>query len=290
MSSCESRKPIKVGIELEVQHKGLNIKPIDQHQEQLKVWGLSNLWRAVDDGSIGDGGVEFILNEATPFDEQLEFSVFNLLNKLKGDGYISPKTAGTHIHVDCRDMDNRGLTNLLILSIIAQPLLYAICPQHRLTSNFIVPLVVDQHLVHMIRKVLSSRIQARDNYDVIIPQAYKYSGINIWSLSKDGRGSLEFRVFPSTLDPNEILGWTNIILRLQKLSVYYKGFGGLYIALMSKQESGELGDWLFGPNLPFINEYVSKKELTQCLNKGFIEGLVLATQLTNHSTEQKVTA
>lgn len=290
MFSSSSSKPVRVGIELEVVFKGeLEVVNYGPDVGNLLLFSnpvLNDFWSAVYDGSITDYGCEFVMAKPHPFNEYLEAQVYQLLIALNGTNrlIISP-LCGTHIHIDGTDMTKRQLVVFILLAITMQHILFGICPPQRRFNNFISTIEPNHVFARQITDVLSVINQGviHPNELPIPSNQFKYSGINIWSLTKHGRGSVEFRMFPSTGNPEDIIFWIELLTKIKQYAMNIKGPGALYVKMQSGIKPVKFVESIIGPELyRKVVSIMKLKPFKAAAEQGFLDGVVLCQLINNN--------
>lgn len=149
---------------------------------------------AHDDGSIEGNGfpVEIVTQ---PLLDNRKQAIKALCNKIKERGGNVNKSCGGHIHVDAKDLrtkldeDGVEITAIKFLTLF-EPALYAITGKSRLNNAFCVPL----YLHH-----IDTKGEMYDKNGHLFDE--RYWSINLSSLEE--HGTLEFRLFAGTLEPDK---------------------------------------------------------------------------------------
>jgi hypothetical protein len=198
-----------VGIEVELEHVRLKLD--------------RDLWDYTQDGSLRDG-VEYISNG--PINGKgLSSAINNLhiagLRKGVDADYCCNHRCSTHIHVDMTDLqDEQQLFTFILLALFMEPLLFSSFDSKlRENSNYCVPLYAQDKYLQVLNDSLRNNILTP-----LSLFSQKYSSINLRRLvggvDDDGAlGTIEFRMFPSTLDGNTLRLWVNILLSMKKYAV-----------------------------------------------------------------------
>lgn len=208
-SGLSSRKMIDqtcyVGIEVEVE----KVPPFDS------IFGF----RAVEDGSLRNNGMEFV---SVPIRGQnIHYLLHALMAKL-GKGAEFTERTSIHVHLNVRRMTVEQLVTLLITYIVVEQSLYRFIKRagfERSRNIFCVPLSESQHYLgvpYLIYLLKNNDIGALLNN--IHHYWRKYSGLNLLPIHT--QGTVEFRQLGGTKDVDVILDWVNIIqcLRVYALS------------------------------------------------------------------------
>lgn len=244
------------------------------------IGNLSSVWKSVEDQSIGENGAEIVLRQPREYDTLLAIQINSLLSALKDRGGVkTPTTAGTHVHIDCSDLTKRELWCMITLSVLFQDLLYAMCPPHRLLSNFNVKVTPNQRWVDRVHKLLFMKGEQKQLSESvheaarIIPANHdKYSGINLGSLAKDGRCSLEFRMFPSTLETEEVLLWVDTVVAIKNAVYLNKGVGGLSVRIEQLSDPDEISTYMLGEDLKKrIESRVGRRSFLKNMRTGWAD-------------------
>lgn len=193
------RPKLKVGIEVEVEGVRNNLKSAPQ---------VGCLWYTKDDGSLRNGGKEFI---SIPIADQLIPYAVNFLF----DDYL-PKTAeftdrtSIHVHVNVRSWTTGDILNLMLLYIVFEKILYRFAGPSRYKNIFCVP-IQDTKL-----PVTLSEYFANQNFTSLIMSWAKYSGLNLLPIKT--QGTVEYRHMIGHRDSSYLLNWINILQQLHKMA------------------------------------------------------------------------
>lgn len=195
----------QIGIELEYENvRGPLLMNIDRR-----------LWDTTTDGSlriITEGSVSPELRFMSPMAGMaVEMALDNLTKCLaKEKDILCSHRAGLHVHVDVRDFNLNKMRNFLITYLIVEPLLYKYVKANRSNNIFCIPLYkTPSYISHyfsldMFRNAYS--------FERSIERTRKYSGFNMGSIGT--RGSVEFRMHPTTTDMQEVIVWVNLLLSI----------------------------------------------------------------------------
>jgi len=187
-----------LGIEIEVE----NIH--NQLPHPVAYWSIKN------DGSLRNAGIECVSQPVTPF--QVTYAIPHIYELLHlGNQPDFSNRTSTHIHLNCRDLTQNQVWNLVILYCIFEKHFYKFANTHRLNSIFCVP-VYRSNILHMADDVI---YKGTDSWS-------KYCGLNILPLVPNNvtgtYGTIEFRHLHGTNDQLLILNWIDTILGLYKLA------------------------------------------------------------------------
>jgi hypothetical protein len=235
----------RIGVELEYEN-------LANHPSEILD---EDLWEVTEDGSLRNISPETFSLEIRyqqPLGGLDSSRALLSLKKLlaRDKGIICSERTGLHVHVDFRDATLYQLRNFIICYLMAEPFLYEYCGEGRENNIFCIPLYKSPHLLS---GVLSMGGYLRDSQTRGLGMLYKYSGLNIGSLSR--KGSVEFRMHKSSKNINAIYTWINILLSLVehglrsninlKKFLHYLDAGGDFIG----DTFGEYGDVLRTANM-----------------------------------------
>ena len=179
-------------------------------------------WDIKRDPSLSKRGLEFIspTTAGDTLDEEIRFAV----DSMKDAGFDMTPWASIHVHVDVRDLNQKAIGGIILLSGLNQDHLYQVCPRYRYNSPFCQP------FPRAFLDALEDRIREPDD-----------EGINdVWerhlgaTMTQDwaayhkpsrwygvcyrpyrSQGSLEWRMFnDESLDADSIINWCEVIHQL----------------------------------------------------------------------------
>lgn len=196
------RRKGEVGIEVELEGAGL------RNLQSNEVWNCEH------DGSLRGDSVELVL--ARPcLREDVRRNLLLMKRMLHGTKPVESFRAGIHVHINVQELDERELTQFIILYYIFEDCLLNWCGEDRkgnlfcLSANdagFVIERAVDAikegawHMVH------TDRI--------------RYAALNLKALCT--YGSLEFRAMRSTPKIDLIEKWVNILLAIKDEALTYE--------------------------------------------------------------------
>lgn len=178
---------------------------------------LAPLWTSHQDGSLRNGGVEFVTNGG--LGGQDLYSAFERLTHLLANvvEYQDTFRCSTHMHVDMLDFTVPQVVNFLLVYTACEPYLFEHCGQYRRSSNFCVP-VGDSLPFH---KTLISTL-----YEDCVATRYsgrytnKYTALNLQPLFGSDRvrpiGTVEFRGGRPMTTMDEFLLQANLLLSIKQ--------------------------------------------------------------------------
>lgn len=213
-----------IGLELELEnyHRGLS-----NHQYEL----INEHWALTSDGSLRNGGIEFVFRQPMcNSDITKAITQFSLLkNSFKGSNkLVASLRTSCHVHLNVCDLDVHTLSNLLLISVMYEPLLYRLVGRARVFNNNCVPIHDNPIVANIIYKLRQLPLYQQGNsavYEMLQEDIRyhsdvlgKYCGINISSIFKESRGSLEFRMCEGTTNTHLIRNWVKTIIHLKDLA------------------------------------------------------------------------
>jgi hypothetical protein len=169
-------------------------------------------WNTIPDGSLRDGGLEFVFNgpvggvtamsRLTALGEALEPYQENIK--------CSERTS-LHVHIDVRDLQLDQVWSMLVLYGLVEPYLFSVCGEHRADNIYSLAWYKGEGQI-----VALSSLHSNVNFGAVTDTNYfpKYSTVNIGALSTFG--SLEFRGHEGTATIDEMVLWINHLLALKE--------------------------------------------------------------------------
>lgn len=192
----------EIGIEIECEGRGLA--------------GVEKWWTTHADGSLRNNGIEYVL--AKPIQRKnVEEALQYLSLELQKMGAKVNETYRTsvHVHVNAMDMKFRHIFNEICLYMLFEDLLVELCGKERIGNLFCLRAKDAEALVDSIRMA----IQQGQYNGFKNNEMFKYGAVNIAALGH--YGSLEFRAFRGTVDPNLINDWVEILLDIKDAALKY---------------------------------------------------------------------
>lgn len=202
-----------IGIEIEVE----NIINTPRYRDTPNNFGLlPSKWKTVDDGSLRNGGIEFVSNKLFGIDlyEAILFIVEYLQDVEPGHDF-SHRTS-LHIHLDVSDLTFDQLSYLIQLYCLIEKPLFNISG-NRENNEYCIPfyssLEVQRELGQFLVLATDPKGTGREYLTETINESFvKYLALNIIPITN--LGSIEFRHHEGTGDFDTIYNW---ICTLQKL-------------------------------------------------------------------------
>ena len=175
-------------------------------------------WKCVEDGSLRNKGKEFVSLPVRG--KQLIHAVYELDNYLrtKHPNHVFSQRTGLHIHINVRYMTADQLMRFIILYLVVENLFYLQAGKDRISNNFCVPVNQSKFgvaLPEVFHKLSKGEIE--EALYTLTNDWKKYTGFNLLPLKT--LGTVEFRHYQGTSDPNFILNQVNLILSMRKFAL-----------------------------------------------------------------------
>lgn len=200
----------RVGIEIEVE--GYEGRRRDRFIQRPGVIPNDNenldLWRIVNDGSLRNGGAEFVSIPVAGVNITQALEQFDTFIEDK-DLTISER-AGVHVHLDMTDATLKQLRNFLVVYTIYEKDIFNYVDEDRMNNPYCVPITESLEL----QDLLSSFSGSDRNIHSAVNRWPKYSALNCAALLR--YGTLEFRMHEATLDTARMLEFINLILSMKR--------------------------------------------------------------------------
>lgn len=213
---------------------------IEVEVENARDMGLSSpFWRVDSDGSLRNGGLEWISSPTLP--ENVECLVKQLYDALPSSAHFSPRTS-VHVHMNCRELTFMQVFNIVLVYQVFEDLLYEYAGRERKKSIFCVPLGNTQYY-----KILRKHCDA----GALIHWS-KYTGLNLAPLGN--YGTIEFRHLRGTSDREVVYRWLHMLYRLYNyaISIDTKELEAKLLRASEYQSGYELGFEVFRDMFPHL--------------------------------------
>ena len=208
------------GIEIETETMGEFAYPegflketLDELGDPSGVWeNPIEDWRAVEDGSLRNYGVEFVLDRPMSYEEALD-----ALDRF-GDATASvdflknaPATS-VHVHINVQNWLPITLCNFLTLWTLVENCMIEISGEDRRSNTFCRPIRTAQVILDQYQGIIL-KLAEQDVFGLYHDeQSAKYAALNISPLTT--LGSIEVRCMRGTTDVKVIKDWLSLINRL----------------------------------------------------------------------------
>lgn len=165
----------------------------------------TGIFRATEDGSLRNDGVEYISEPTTRPNLVHEFrNLHATIDNYDRSKCFSPRTS-THVHVNCRPFTMEQVKNLVLLYALFEEFFFTMVSKDRRHNIHCVPLT-ETFLPNLYRRDLGSMVEGW----------HKYTAFNLLPLVK--QGSVEFRHLQGTDDPVLLDQWLTCLEQLWLLA------------------------------------------------------------------------
>lgn len=187
-----------LGVEVEVE-RATNMPMTLADRRMFRGWQLTR------DGSLRNGGAEFVLAEPKS-STGLYNAVGSLYGWLKRYGWDPSDRCGVHVHADCTTLNFDQVWGCLLTYAMVEPVLFAACRgrEHGVycTPWFHSPKEPSDWLRAM-------QQQTHHHAGRIMAHMCRYSALNYAPLT--GYGTIEFRMAPTWGEREDMLNWLSMI-------------------------------------------------------------------------------
>ena len=197
-----SNPKTRLGIEIEVENM---VGHIDK-------WKFPP-WSVKGDGSLRNQGVEFVSAAIFPKDVRLSLAMlYAWFPHYKTEPDFSWRTS-THVHLETSHLTGDQFKRLLLLYLVFEDVLFEFArPGRRETNIFCTPLSrTDFECLRAVIQATSAKA-LRDALARVSKLILKYSALNINHVF--GFGTIEFRHLGGEKNPEKIVNWINLLLKL----------------------------------------------------------------------------
>lgn len=170
-------------------------------------------WYVKYDGSLRDGGVEFVTGKL--FGKDLSMALDDLndyFKKLPSHPEPSDRCS-VHVHIDVRDLSKSEFIRMLIDYAIFENIIFNYCGNHRKENLYCLPFARSDVFKKTLADMYTS-FGEKVKFTHIIKGFPKYSALNVGASAY--YCSLEFRQHGGTYDMMRIKEWINILMCLKK--------------------------------------------------------------------------
>jgi len=234
-------------------------------------------WSCVGDGSLREGGVEFVSRILGSRD---------VLPALEEIGPVLERCrpswrAGIHVHVDASRLTLEQVASACRLYALLEPLIFAWEGNGRDKNNFCPPWsVLPSHAENLMNAIACFReLEQSGNTDITthratllknISRSHKYISLNLNSLIR--LGSLEFRLMQSTKDIEKIGQYVKLCSSIVEVGA--RSVGESFLDTLSGEGADSIIDMLHLPFLKQVEDYRSLMwEGVHVLNMLYVAGI-----------------
>jgi hypothetical protein len=206
-----------LGIELELEEIS--------HLRYFQRFLTDNNWRWITDHSLRGSSCELITSspEGLPIRGMDLVTALEALDLAVKKAYATYGTypdvsvrCSTHIHCDVRDLSPDQISRFILYYLMFEEILLKSESPERCDNNYCLPVSKSADLKRSLVNVMT-REYAESSIQDMVATWPKYSALNVGAASKFG--TVEFRIFPGSYNPEKILMWVNIILSLRRAAV-----------------------------------------------------------------------
>ena len=234
------------GIEIETETMGDFAYPpgflketFDEHGDVIGWENPIEGWKAVEDGSLRNYGVEFVLDRPMSYEEALE-ALDRFGDATSSVDFIrnAPATS-VHVHINVQDWLPITLSTFLTLWTLVENCMIEIAGEDRRSNTFCRPIRTAQVILDQYQGIIL-KLNEQDVFGLYHDeQNAKYAALNISPLTT--LGSIEVRCMRGTTDVGVIKDWLSLINRLVEQA---KTFKNPESVMESLKEDGPV-DFLF---------------------------------------------
>lgn len=206
-----------LGLELELEDVG--------HLRYYREFLRENNWTWVADHSLRGTSCELITQseEGRPIRgmdvvtalEALDQAIHQSNKRFGTYPTVGVRTS-THIHVDVRDLTPEELSRFIIYYVMFEDIILKSEAPERCNNNYCLPVSKSSDLKADIVRIINELYDSETVRNVVHSWP-KYSALNVGAAGN--LGTLEFRIFPGSFKPKQILMWINMLLSLRRAAV-----------------------------------------------------------------------
>jgi hypothetical protein len=244
-----------VGVELELE--GLTSGDVGVAQRHLNPH-----WTVTTDGSLRNGGVEFITTGGKG--GEVLYQAYERITTLLRDtvNYDASWRCSTHMHLNMLDFTCNQVARYMLVYAACEPVLFALAGSQRRSSNFCTPLA-DSLVFH--KKLISRLYDNTVANRLASAQTSKYTALNFQPLFGNQNvrplGTIEFRGGRPMTTMDELLLQTNILLSIKD---FVRNFEGTEDEMLVKLNDGVFNT-VFQNGCASSLDYVKVEELEAAL-------------------------
>lgn len=200
---------------------------------------LGNAWVISRDGSLRNGGVEFVTNGGLG-GEALDAALISMHALLAEVPYENTFRCSTHMHINMNDFTVNQVVRFVLAYTACEPYLFAFAGAYRYASNFCTPVAESLPFHKRALSLMTENAIARGG---AAKYCNKYTALNLLTLFPDSRsgralGTVEFRGSRALDTRDEFLQLANLLLSIKQ---YVRNFSGSDDEFLASINSGVLG-------------------------------------------------
>lgn len=198
-------------------HIGLELELENIHENLEHLQGeVSPYWNAVEDGSLRNGGREFVF--ASPMFGRDILDAFEVLDSLFINHEIAPELSrrtSMHVHLDVRDLSPDQLLTFLLVYLLCEPVFFNVVSPERKYNPYCSPLA---EMRPYLRGIAHAFRGGDENFNFLFSHSFsagtKYTALNVLPVSS--QGSVEFRHHQGASTLDEALPFINMCLAIKR--------------------------------------------------------------------------
>lgn len=208
--------PVDGDIGLEIEVEGENLP---------RMMKGNKYWRIEDDGSLRGESAEYVFKKPINIGKVWEALVCLSEQYKKHQSKVGePFRAGTHVHINCQELNMVELFNFITLYIIFENLLIKGCGKNRQGNLFCLSSSDAEYLLFGLRVGLKN-VEGFKEIGHLINffmqgDEIRYSSMNLSAIKK--YGSLEFRAMKSTPNMQEIFDWVRVLFTIKTAALKFE--------------------------------------------------------------------
>jgi len=244
-----------VGVELELE--GFTSGDVETARRHLNPH-----WTVTSDGSLRNGGVEFITTGGKG--GEVLYQAYERITTCLRDtvNYDASWRCSTHMHLNMLDFTCNQVARYMLVYAACEPILFALAGSQRRSSNFCTPLA-DSLVFH--KKLISRLYDNTVANRLASAQTSKYTALNFQPLFGNQNvrplGTIEFRGGRPMTTMEELLLQTNILLSIKD---FVRNFEGTEDEMLVKLNDGVFNT-VFQNGCASSLDYVKVEELEAAL-------------------------
>lgn len=203
---------------------------------------IATFWKAVNDDSLREGGMEFVLREPL-FGEDLLNSVDTFCKWAIEKNFETNYRCGLHVHVDARNMEHDEIISMIIYYALFEPLIFRWVGDDREGSIFCMPFYKAEGCIQDIATAFDAPAQMKNAF----ARVDRYGALNLNALAV--HGSVEWRHMKTTFDMERITKWITICQSFKRYARKFPLKPTELLATMSKGGPYFLLKSILGPTL-----------------------------------------
>lgn len=210
----------RLGIEIELEGFGT---------KEYKAVESMKYWVVKEDGSLRNGGVEFVTNGGLG-GANLVKAIDEVHGRLASIEFNNSWRCSTHMHINMLDCTLEQCVRVVLAYMCVENIMFDFCNPSRRHSNFCVPLTTAQGTTRDMVCTMSERFFGRG-------YGSKYMALNVLPLCSSNLGTLEFRGSHALTTRDELLSLANRLLSIRAFALNFTG------SIEEMLYSIEVGGW-----------------------------------------------